>query len=120
MDLVRRILITVEKADGSVGDDVLLNCCGDMAGLAFHVELMRSHGLVNAEVGRDGFGEPVSVEVAGLTWDGYDYLDAIRSPKVWNQAKEAISKAVGDTSLSVVKDVCVSLAASLVKKQLGI
>lgn len=120
MDLVRRIMLTTEKADSPIGDGVLIRCCEDMGKLAFHVELMRSHGLVHAGVERDGFGEPFSVEITGLTWDGYDYLDAIRSPKVWNQAKEAISKTVGDTSLSVVKDVCVSLAASLVKAQLGI
>lgn len=121
MDLVRCILITVEKADGEVGDAQLLDCAeGSMERLAFHVELLQSHGLLDADVFCDGMGDPMSLSVSGLTWDGYDYLDAIRSPKVWNGAKDAISKAVGDTSLSVVKDVCVAFATALVKQQLGI
>ncbi|WP_307739005.1 DUF2513 domain-containing protein [uncultured Parolsenella sp.] len=120
MDLVRCILMTVEKADGEVTDSRLLDCTGDIGRLAFHVELLQSHGLLVSEVFRDGMGDPMSVSISGLTWEGYDYLDAIRSQKVWNKAKEAISKAVGDTSLSVVKDICVALAASLVKQQLGI
>lgn len=54
-----------------------------------------------------------------MTWEGYDYLDAIRSPQVWNKAKEAISMAVGDTSLSVVKQTCSMVAMGLIKVQLG-
>lgn len=54
-----------------------------------------------------------------MTWEGYDYLDAIRSPQVWNKAKEAISMAVGDTSLSVVKQTCSMVAMGLIKVKLG-
>lgn len=120
MDLVRCILMTVEKSEDEVTEAQLLDCGGDMARLAFHVELLQGHGLLTAEIYRDGMGDPMSVSISGLTWDGYDYLDAIRSQKVWCKVKEAISKAIGDTSLSVVKDVCVALAAALVKQQLGI
>lgn len=95
LDLVRCILISAEKADGPIDDTMLVKCCSDIRKLAFHVELMQSHGLLTACVERDAFGDPISLEVGGLTWDGYDYLDAIRSLQVWNKAKEAISKAVG-------------------------
>lgn len=119
LDLVRCILMTVEKADGPIGFDVLSECCGDIGRLSFHVGLMHSHGLIDAEVDSDGFGEPMDVRISSMTWDGYDYLDAIRSPQVWNKAKEAISKAVGDTSLSVVKQTCTMVAMGLIRGQLG-
>ena len=119
LDLVRCVLMSAEKADGPIDDATLMNCCGDIGKLAFHVELMQSHGLLAASVERDAFGGPMSVEVCGLTWDGYDYLDAIRSPQVWNKAKEAIAKAVGDTSLSVVKQTCAMVATGLIRSQLG-
>lgn len=120
LDVVRAILITAEKADGPIGFDVLSRCCDNMEKLAFHIGLMQSHGLLVAEIDRDGYGEPVDVQVSSMTWDGYDYLDAIRSPQVWNKAKDAISKAVGDTSLSVVKQACATVATELIRIQLGL
>lgn len=119
LDLVRCVLMSAEKADGPIDDAMLMNCCGDIRKLAFHIELMQSHGLLTASIERDAFGDPISLVVDGLTWDGYDYLDAIRSPQVWNKAKEAIAKAVGDTSLSVVKQTCAMVATGLIRSQLG-
>lgn len=119
LDLVRCILISVEKADGPIGDAMLAKCCEDIGRLAFHIELMQAHGLLTASVERDAYGDPLSLEVGGLTWEGYDYLDAIRSPQVWNKAKDAISKAVGDTSLSIVKQTCTTVATGLIMSKLG-
>lgn len=119
LDLVRCILMSVEKADGPIGYEVLSRCCGDMRKLAFHIGLMQSHSLIVSEVDCDGFGEPIDLHISSMTWEGYDYLDAIRSPQVWNKAKEAISMAVGDTSLSVVKQTCSMVAMGLIKVQLG-
>lgn len=119
LDLVRCILISVEKADGPIGDVMLAKCCEDISRLVFHIELMQAHGLLTASVERDAYGDPLSLEVGGLTWEGYDYLDAIRSPQVWNKAKDAISKAVGDTSLSIVKQTCTTVATGLIMTKLG-
>ncbi len=80
---------------------------------------MQSHGLIVSEVDCDGFGEPIDLHISSMMWEGYDYLDAIRSPQVWNKAKEAISMAVGDTSLSVVMQTCSMVAMGLIKVQLG-
>ncbi len=121
LDIVRGLLIAAERADAEL--DVLAACDGaiDPKLTAFHVELMREHGLVDAEVSYDGLlHEPTCVTISRITWRGYDYLDAIRSSKVWKKAKDAISKAVGDTSLSVVKETCDLLALSMVKTQLNI
>lgn len=121
MDTVRSILVTAEGADGPVSEGTLLACAADMASLAYHVELMRAHGLITAEVEYDGLGRtPLSVAVTGITWEGYDYLDAIRSPRVWAKSKSAIAKAVGDTSLSVVKETCQAVAKALIMSQLGL
>lgn len=70
LDLVRCILISVEKSDGPIGDAMLAKCCEDISRLAFHVELMQAHGLLTASVKRDACGDPLSLEVGGLTWGG--------------------------------------------------
>lgn len=121
LDLVRNILVTAEKSDGPVDAGTLLNCCSDLRVIAFHVELMRENGLIRADVEYDGLADaPMDVTVDGITWDGYDYLDAIRSDKVWRKANDAISSSVGDTSLSVVKETCTMVATELIKTSLGI
>lgn len=120
MDLVRFILIAAEAADGPItGADIAEYGCDERTA-AFHVELMASHGLVDGKVQYTGGRVPYRISVAGLTWDGYDYLDAIRSDRVWERARRAIGDTVGDASLSVIKEACSALALSMVKASLGI
>ncbi len=121
LDLVRCILITAEAAKGPVGNTELLNCCEDIHKLAFHIELMTGRGLIVGSVAYDGLNEtPLGLEVISITWEGYDYLDSIRSPKVWEKAKEVIAKTVGDTSLSVVKETCTMIATSMIRNSLDL
>ena len=68
LDLVRSILITAEESDGPVGFDTLLECEQDVSKLAYHVELMRSRGLVEAIVRYDGpTRSPMDAEVSSVT-----------------------------------------------------
>ena len=117
LDLVRDILRYVERSEGGGVD--LSGMDADIHNLAFHAELMAARGLIECSVTRDAFGEPLDVEGNCITWEGYDYLDTIRSPKVWKRAKEVISSTVGDTSLSVVKEACKMIAADMIRGGLG-
>lgn len=120
LDLVRDILLIAEGADGSIDDGVFSDVCSDVRKLAFHIELMASRGLIVANVKWDGLtGIPISTEVDSVTWEGYDYLDAIRSPRVWKRAKEVIRNTLGDASLAVVKETCAIVASKLIREQLG-
>lgn len=120
LDLIRYVLITAEVADCPITDSELINAKYSFEEVAFHVELLADKGLIVASVDYDGFGQtPLGLELKRITWEGYDYLDAIRSRKVWDKAKEAIANSVGDTSLSVVKETCQLVAQSLIKQQLG-
>lgn len=120
LDLIRDLLLMAEESDGPVGDDVLSKSSYSRNELAYHVELMTQRGLIDGSVEYDGFHRTaVSIEISSVTWEGYDYLDAIRSDDVWHKAKAAVKKAVGETSLSVMKDVCSMIATSMIRKQLG-
>lgn len=48
--------------------------------------------------------------VIGITWNGHQFLDSIRSDKVWNKAKEKVRKTIGSTSLQILSSVAVSVA----------
>ena len=52
-----------------------------------------------------------------LTWDGHDFLDAIRSDTVWQEAKETVQAKgldIQSLTLDVVKSVCVSAIKDLI------
>ena len=113
MDLVRSILLQVEAATEETGAGEL-DFCGHTADeVHYHIELMQQRGLVDARIVRDMRGSVVRADVIGLTWDGQDFLDAMRDDRVWSRAKKAIAESVGSTTFDVIKQVCVAVASKL-------
>lgn len=120
MDLVRSILLMAEDAGDELDGADVAALVYDLSTVGFHFELIEGHGLARARVQRSGSGRVLAANLGPLTWEGYDYLDSIRSDAVWRKPKQAIAKTVGDASLSVVKSVCTALATALIKESLGI
>lgn len=120
LDLVRSILVYVEKAGDEVDAEDLVTDIWPFETVAYHIRLMAHHGLVDlSDDTRDMNGETLSLAVSGLTWDGQDYLDAIRDPKVWAKVKKTVKEAVGSTTFEVVKQTGALVAMSMVKASLG-
>jgi hypothetical protein len=117
MDLVRHILVETENA-GLTGTDSAALSAGDWdePTVARHVELMKEAGLIDACVVSAMGAGPVRAVIDGLTWQGYDFLDAVRSETVWRETKSTIVEKVGTASFDVVK----AVAAALAMKALGL
>ena len=120
MDLVRSILLQVESADGSIEPGQLDFMGHSQAEVYYHIELMQQRGLVDASLNRDWSGSVIHASVDGLTWDGQDFLDAMRDDRVWARAKRAVKESVGSTTFDVFKKVCVEVAASMALKSAGL
>lgn len=76
LDLVRAILITAENSDEPIGDDVLLSIELDAKKMAYHLELMQAHGLINVTVKYDGLNKtPYMLELQ------FRYLGGLRLPR---------------------------------------
>jgi hypothetical protein len=54
-----------------------------------------------------------------MTNSGYDYLDTVRDPKVWNQTKSVLEKIGGSAALEVVKEIAAKFMAELIKPFIG-
>lgn len=119
MDLVRSILAQTELADGPLELGMIAHDGHSDAELAYHVELMKARGLLDATLTRAWGGEVVRGTVDALTWDGLDYLDAMRSDQVWARAKDAIARTVGSTTFDVIKAVCCKVAVGMVTSALA-
>ena len=121
IDLVRSILIYVENAADEVDADEMATERWPIETVAYHVRLMAHLGLVDvSRDARDMNGNTIELTVAGITWDGQDYLDSIREPKVWGRVKKALAGTVGSTTLDVVRQTASMVALAMVREGLGI
>ena len=114
MDLARKILQAVDSAEDAVHFDDLEK----MNGISnytdrevwYHVQLLDYAGYLDCLMAQSDDGRLRRGIVYGLTWDGQDFLDALRDDSVWEKTKRAVRESVGSTTFEVVK--CVAVEAS--------
>ena len=120
LDLVRSILIAVEKAGGPVDANDLVTKGNDYAKVSYHIMLMTNRGLLDLQsFQQDANHDVIDLQVAGITWDGQDYLDAIRDRNVWAKTRKVLADSVSSTTFGVVKQTAVMVATGLITSQLG-
>lgn len=120
LDLVRHILLETEKADKPFDAEELLTSEWSLETIHYHVSLLVSQDLIDVSIIRDMSGEMISCTIKALTWNGCDYLDAIREPIVWTKTKKVLKETVGDTTLATIKETAVMVATSMIKGYLGL
>ena len=115
MDLVREILLYVEKCETFVGPGtVKLEGHSDEV-VEYHLKLLHEAGLLDVDTpSRNPYG--TSWGVRGLTWQGHEFLDAARNDTIWRKSLGTLQKA----GIGATKEVLVPLLLSLAKLQLGI
>lgn len=88
MDLIRKMLFEIEKApfDGSWVNFEFEECVPEQ--IAYHTSLLVQAGLVRFDDMSSMAGE--DYKIAGLTWNGHEFLKAGRNDQFWNQAKRAL------------------------------
>ena len=97
MELVRDLLISIEEHTGEKRWSIPEGL--DFPIVNAHLELMEQAGLIKLSAARTKI--IVVVTDAELTWNGHDYLNAIRNETVWNKVKEnAKEKGIQLTELS--------------------
>lgn len=105
MDLVREILLHVSESEISVDASVFVDTNNDLDKVIYTIDIMKEAGLIKANIKRAFQKGYVSASINSLTWEGHDFLDSVRSDKVWKEVKKSISKVAGSVSLAVIKQV---------------
>jgi len=104
MDLVRRIALAVADLPP---DQTLNGLEGiDAQYFVMHVLWMHEAGLVEAgDVGATLESPiPNGAWINRLTWDGCEFVDAVRSDTLWAKAKETIITPASSFSFSILRD----------------
>lgn len=105
LDLVRDILLFVERKSATV-DFFSVQIDGySEREINYHVYLLRQQKFIN---GTEPPLKHARVVVTGLTWNGHEYLDSVRSDNVWKKTKERLNgPASFELVLQIAKEVIV-------------
>jgi hypothetical protein len=100
MDLVRTILIRMEKSPSGRAPRDLGILAFSSEEVGYHAHIMMQEGLIEAtDVTHMGSTGPEAMP-RSLTWKGHEFLDLARDQERWNRAKAIIDK-VGGAPISV-------------------
>lgn len=92
MDLVREILLKIEKQHVStVIYNLKIEGCSPET-VAYHCKILHEAGLISAYKAQYASDELYSFSIGSLTWGGNDYLDKVRDNSIWTKTKEIITK----------------------------
>jgi Hypothetical protein (DUF2513) len=117
MDLIRELLLKLEALPMRMGGIVTITPDADeiavpgydTAQIDYHLGQIRRAGFID-----EGGARPASgIGFRCLTWEGHDFLDSVRDPKIWAKTKEGALVAGGFT-FDLLKD----LAKGFLKKQI--
>jgi hypothetical protein len=107
MDLIRELLLRLEALPiPSIGYKIIRSDEPEMQvegytveQINYHLSLLEQANLINA-AGLDVLGMkvgPPGTPFRSLSWAGHDFLDAMRSPDVWDRTKTAAAAVGGFT-----------------------
>jgi hypothetical protein len=125
MELIRKILIYIQdNHDGGYETLKIPTSEGSLPflegynfnTLIYHLDLLFNAGLVK-KLGDDEAALGL-FEIEGLTWQGHEFLDAIRDETVWKKTQE-VAQTAGVGTLTAIKDIAVQVAVSFATKILG-
>jgi hypothetical protein len=115
LDLVRQLLLQIEALPagppaqyraGEVEDPVLLA----------HLEMLIASGLVNGKISRSQGSRGDVISISGLTWEGHEWVEMVRSQGVWNETKTALVEHGGVMSFELAR----AVAARILRLRLGL
>jgi hypothetical protein len=104
MDLVREIMLKIEALPAGppvlyrvseVEDLVLLN----------HLEMLIDAGLLRGKISRSQGARGDVIGISTLTWEGHEWIDLVRDPRVWDEAKATLQENGGALSFELTKAV---------------
>jgi hypothetical protein len=117
MDLVRDILLAVEKeTSGFAFESPEVNGYSKEQ-IVYHIYIMVQGGLIEAQPTQTQAAViPMDFSFINLTWAGHEFIDTARNEGVWKNAKTIVGEKLGTISVGAMTQ----LLSSLVKSQLGL
>ena len=115
MDLIRQLMLKIEALPagppaqyrvGEVEDPVLLA----------HLEMLIGARLVLGKISQSHGSRGDVMSISGLTWEGHEWIETVRSQSVWNQTKTTLLENGGALTYELTK----AVATQILRTRLGL
>lgn len=109
-DIVRQKLLATEEIEaGSIlrPEDF---SPGKAYETAYHVKIMNEAGLLDVNIIPIMSSAPKPFLIRSLSWEGHEFLDAIRSETIWGKTKQTILEKGSTLTFDLIKSVAISFA----------
>ncbi|MBG1233984.1 DUF2513 domain-containing protein [Aestuariivirga litoralis] len=114
MDLIRDLLLEIEKNDDGSGHVVKVEAPGHArTEVVEHLFMLAEAGMIDVLDASSHDGRDVMV--MRMTWNGHEFLDTIRDPAIWRNTKDR-AKSVASVGIGFIWEI----AKAEMKKQLGL
>ena len=119
-DKIREILIKLEEMPAEKGNLRLGDFPSDEAyEYSYNIELLMEAGLIHGDMSKTLGKHAGDFMAIRLTWEGHEFLDAIRSDNVWEKTKSSFVKGGLSMTFELVKTVATDIAAAYLKSVTG-
>jgi hypothetical protein len=115
LDLVREVLLQIEGLPAGPPAQYRTSEIEDPVLLA-HFELVIASGLVIGKIARSQGTRGDVISISGLSWEGHEWLEMVRSQAMWNEVKSALLDNGGALTFELTKEV----ATKLLRVRLGL
>src|SRR5688572_14979588 len=116
LDLVRKILFALEaKPDPKAVTTLEIPGYDDLL-IRYHLNLLAQAKLIDYEPELTKTGRIIKVIAFNPSWQGYEFLDAVRSDAVWSKVKSQAA----EKGTALPFDVLKTIATEIIKKLFGI
>ena len=104
LDLVRQLMLQIEALPAAPPVQYRMSEIEDPVLLA-HLEMLIEAGLVNGRISRSQGARGDVISVSGLTWQGHEWIEMVRSQSLWNEVKSAVLDGGGVLTFELTKEV---------------
>ena len=120
LDIYRDQLLQIEQLAEGTDDDLTL----DKKGISHrvfneHLRLLMEGGFIDADEIPDTEDGSTHYQPIRLTYRGHEYLDAIRDPEIWKEAKQGAA-LVGGITFDLLKDLAIGFIKKQIKDKTGV
>jgi hypothetical protein len=102
LDLVRQLLLQIEALPAGPPAQYRTSEIEDPVLLA-HFELVIAAGLVNGKIALSQGARGDVISISGLTWEGHEWIEMVRSQAVWNETKSTLLARGGALTYELTK-----------------
>ena len=110
LDLIRELLFLIESQEDD-RKELKLPPEMDRNVAVYHLDLLEQAGYTKNKI-QYADNEPMWIH-STITWDGHEFLDAVRNESVWNKVKDTAKEKGGGIPFEVLKALAIKLSEKI-------